>query len=229
MDFGLHSSWNRQQNPEAAAWSDITSFLIKRQRGSNLGITLQGFIVRPAPATTKSDFHAAYADTIAFDEDVLREIFATAHAVSAPAPELEPESQLKDTQTEGGMEDINFQFNTDVDFAELMENFAQAEEASLPHSTETSFQSSDELCDALELSPSPGFATSPASDIPDRHACSVCTAAFKRPSDLKRHSRVHSPETRTFHCREPHCGRNGSRGFYRRDKLVQHQRQVHDL
>jgi len=233
MDFGLRSSRNRQHNPEAAGWSDITSFLIKRQRGSDFGITLQGFVVRPAPApaSTRQDFHAAYANNISFDEDVLREIFATARTVAVPVPELRDVDGDGEVQAEAGerLEDFDFQFDAEVDFEGLMDSFAQAEETPLPQPAETSFPSSDEPSDGSELSPSPGFSPSAASHTPDRHACSICSAAFKRPSDLRRHSRVHSPETRTFHCREPHCGRNGRGGFYRRDKLVQHQRQVHDL
>ena len=51
--------------------------------------------------------------------------------------------------------------------------------------------------------------------------------SFKRSSDLSRHRKKHLP--RTLHCLEPGCRFRGVNGFYRRDKLVQHQTTKHQL
>ncbi len=64
---------------------------------------------------------------------------------------------------------------------------------------------------------------------PTNHLCDRCTGAFGRAGDLRRHYRVHFPDYRTFHCRLEGCSRNGQRGFYRRDKFRDHQRQVHGI
>jgi hypothetical protein len=101
---------------------------------------------------------------------------------------------------------------------------------------ETSFESQDS---SLNLSSSteedqrlvlsaPGTPSAFSSTINGRHYCRLCNTAFKRPGDVKRHSKVHFPE-RNFHCREPDCKRNGKHGFYRKDKLRAHQRQVHNM
>lgn len=62
---------------------------------------------------------------------------------------------------------------------------------------------------------------------PKEHRCDRCLGAFSRAGDLRRHYRVHFPDYRTFHCRFEGCNRNGPRGFYRRDKFRDHQRQAH--
>jgi len=64
-------------------------------------------------------------------------------------------------------------------------------------------------------------------NAPARQSCPLCRATFKRAGDLKRHSGKHLP--RNFHCRQPGCGRTGIEGFYRRDKLRAHERQMHGM
>ena len=53
---------------------------------------------------------------------------------------------------------------------------------------------------------------------------SECTSTFARASDLHRHMKSHQDGFKDFHCWEPGCGRNRMNGFYRRDKLVAHQK-----
>ena len=62
---------------------------------------------------------------------------------------------------------------------------------------------------------------------PARRSCPLCRSTFKRVGDLKRHSGKHLP--RNFHCKQPGCGRKGVDGFYRRDKLRAHERQMHGM
>jgi hypothetical protein len=64
---------------------------------------------------------------------------------------------------------------------------------------------------------------------PDGHFCCLCHSTFKRLSDLKRHEGVHFPEQRKYHCKQSGCERKGRKGFYTRDKLRMHERQVHRL
>ena len=77
--------------------------------------------------------------------------------------------------------------------------------------------------------PSPSSPASNNNSSPDRHSCSQCSATFKRTGDVKRHEKVHIPGQRRFHCWQLGCERNGRRGFYRRDKLRDHEKQVHGL
>lgn len=63
--------------------------------------------------------------------------------------------------------------------------------------------------------------------FPEGYFCRLCSRTFKRPSDLKRHEGVHFPEQRKHHCKQSGCERKGQNGFYRRDKLRIHERQVH--
>jgi hypothetical protein len=44
---------------------------------------------------------------------------------------------------------------------------------------------------------------------------------------LSRHYKVHFPTERRFHCHEVGCDRNGKNGYYRRDKLYDHQRKIY--
>jgi hypothetical protein len=76
--------------------------------------------------------------------------------------------------------------------------------------------------------PSNNLVTTPSSanTSPDRHFCLHCLATFGRPNDLKRHQGKHLPKR--IHCRQPGCGR-GRKGFYRRDKLKAHEKQVHKM
>jgi hypothetical protein len=48
---------------------------------------------------------------------------------------------------------------------------------------------------------------------------------FKRKADLERHGKKHSPPE--LNCEIEGCNRKGPRGFYRQDKLRDHQRQKH--
>ena len=56
-----------------------------------------------------------------------------------------------------------------------------------------------------------------------------CGKSFTRKGDLSRHAKKHDPEARTFHCYVQGCGFNGDRGFYRRDKLMDHERKAHGM
>lgn len=72
-------------------------------------------------------------------------------------------------------------------------------------------------------------ATTPSStnSFSDRPFCNICRATFKRVGDLKRHEGVHLPKR--FHCKQLGCDRKGRNGFYRRDKLRAHEKQVHGV
>lgn len=59
------------------------------------------------------------------------------------------------------------------------------------------------------------------------HQCNICLKVFGRSGDLGRHYREHFEENRCYHCYEDGCDRNGQRGFFRRDKLRDHQKSVH--
>jgi hypothetical protein len=130
------------------------------------------------------------------------------------------------------------------DFVQELENgipsehFERAEELDISFTSETIFgtenstpiqPSSAEEVDYTLILSSPNETSQLANTFNGRQFCRLCNATFKRPGDVKRHARVHYPEQRNFHCREPHCGRNGKHGFYRKDKLRAHQRQVHNM
>lgn len=98
-------------------------------------------------------------------------------------------------------------------------------------SQETAFSASNHSNPTARLSThSPGSPHTLASSNPrppGPFTCGHCSATFKRPGDLKRHEKVHFPGQRTFHCWL--CGRNGRKGFYRRDKLRDHEKKVHEF
>lgn len=73
----------------------------------------------------------------------------------------------------------------------------------------------------------PNISTKRPHAQPKCHPCDRCPSAFGRAGDLRRHYRVHFPDRHTFHCHLEGCHRNGQRGFYRRDKFRDHQRQAH--
>jgi hypothetical protein len=102
-----------------------------------------------------------------------------------------------------------------------------------PSSSTLNPRSPEPLSFSLSPSPSPNSASQFQSPNPStvngRHVCRLCSSTFKRKGDLGRHWKKHLPEQANFHCRHPHCDRNGRNGFYRRDKLIAHQKQVHDL
>jgi hypothetical protein len=97
-------------------------------------------------------------------------------------------------------------------------------------SPETSFSSEFDLTTSLRT-PDPNSPSIPSSSntSPSRQFCGLCRSTFKRPGDLKRHEKVHFPERRSFHCWQYGCERNGRKGFYRRDKLRDHEKQVHGM
>ncbi|KAI9733984.1 MAG: hypothetical protein M1834_002641 [Cirrosporium novae-zelandiae] len=64
-------------------------------------------------------------------------------------------------------------------------------------------------------------------DIPFR--CTQCNATFARQADLNRHIKKHKEGLREFQCHFPGCAFNGSNGFYRKDKLKDHQRMKHKM
>ncbi|PMD22574.1 hypothetical protein NA56DRAFT_657972 [Hyaloscypha hepaticicola] len=95
---------------------------------------------------------------------------------------------------------------------------------------ETSLSSEFDLTTSLRTPDphSPSMASS-SNTSPTRQFCGLCRSTFKRPGDLKRHEKVHFPERRSFHCWQYGCERNGRKGFYRRDKLRDHEKQVHGM
>jgi hypothetical protein len=96
-------------------------------------------------------------------------------------------------------------------------------------SADTSFSST--ASSPLNFTSSPPNASSPSSTSP-RHPCPHprCPKSFARPGDLKRHSKIHSPEQhRKFNCPQPDCNRKGRNAFTRRDKWKEHLRNVHKL
>ncbi|MCJ1416780.1 hypothetical protein MMC32_003118 [Xylographa parallela] len=54
-----------------------------------------------------------------------------------------------------------------------------------------------------------------------------CVQTFGRFADLDRHYKMHVPSAAKFYCYEIGCKYSG-KPFYRRDKLLSHQRNVHD-
>ena len=82
--------------------------------------------------------------------------------------------------------------------------------------------------DTLSEIPTPGTATSV---ISGRFTClhPGCVRSFGRSSDLKRHMGKHDTGTRPFNCYVDGCKYNGAKGFYRRDKLVDHQKAKHGM
>ena len=62
-----------------------------------------------------------------------------------------------------------------------------------------------------------------------RASCPHCEKTFSREADMERHAKKHLPEAKTFQCFVEGCRYNGEKGFYRRDKLMAHQRAKHGL
>jgi hypothetical protein len=61
-----------------------------------------------------------------------------------------------------------------------------------------------------------------------RFHCNKCPKSFGRNADLRRHYKKHFLAERRFECLIDACERRGEHGFYRRDKLKDHQNNVHD-
>ena len=68
-------------------------------------------------------------------------------------------------------------------------------------------------------------------DIAPRFPCSFlgCTKSFKRSANRDRHSRKHQPEATSYHCVVMGCKYSEGKGFYRHDKLLSHERNVHQM
>ena len=94
------------------------------------------------------------------------------------------------------------------------------------------------------LSPMPNFSSStldPLGPLPTseqhttsrqedhQHTCSYpgCGKHFRRSADLRRHERKHG--SMSWHCQVDGCKYHGEKGFYRRDKLLSHQRARHGM
>jgi hypothetical protein len=97
---------------------------------------------------------------------------------------------------------------------------------SIPFSSQES--SSSSLTPAAISPSTPTTAPNSPNDSPDRQPCLHCPLTFKRGGDLKRHEKVHARQ-RDFPCRQPACSRKGRKGFYRKDKLKAHEKQVHRM
>ena len=65
----------------------------------------------------------------------------------------------------------------------------------------------------------------------DKYMCQTenCGCDFKRWGDLLRHEKKHLPDAPKLDCPEIGCEYKGSRGFARRDKLMDHRRNRHGL
>ncbi|KAL9118152.1 MAG: hypothetical protein Q9187_005307 [Circinaria calcarea] len=82
--------------------------------------------------------------------------------------------------------------------------------------------------DTFSAIPTASIATKASND---RFAClhPGCVRSSSRSSDLQRHMRKHDTSTKLFNCNVKGCKYNGAKGFYRRDKLVSHQRKRHGM
>ena len=56
-----------------------------------------------------------------------------------------------------------------------------------------------------------------------------CSCLFKREAELLRHINIHLSGVRSYECSELGCPYKGDKGFYRKDKLRDHQRNRHGL
>jgi hypothetical protein len=127
-------------------------------------------------------------------------------------------------------QDTSFSNNFTLNSTPLSQqtNFSQEPNPITPPSQESHLSATSFLSPPTPNTPypsSPSPATSPSSSSP--HSCSICSATFKRPGDVKRHEKKHFPAQITYHCWEIGCERNGMKGFYRRDKLRDHEKTVH--
>jgi len=72
------------------------------------------------------------------------------------------------------------------------------------------------------------FHAAPTTSIESEFTCSRCGKAFKRKGDLTRHGKSHGPTT--FYCIYANCPRSVyTKGFYRKDKLVDHLESSHKM
>jgi hypothetical protein len=174
-----------------------------------------------------------------FDQDTPNDSFS----IDFPGQEIDFSNSLEtNPNTPSASQETSFSAY-DFDQDNLNENCAlerPGEETNFPHSQGTypnihsasqqTSSSNDFNLIPIPSTPSPSSqAATPSrnNSSPDRHSCHHCNSTFKRQADLKRHSKVHFPGQRKFHCWQLGCERNGRRGFYRRDKLKDHEKQAH--
>lgn len=61
----------------------------------------------------------------------------------------------------------------------------------------------------------------------NRYQCPQCSTICVRDGDLNRHMKKHLPPQ--YHCLVNGCDRHGHKAFYRKDKLLDHQRKKHGM
>jgi hypothetical protein len=144
--------------------------------------------------------------------------------------DTKPSAALDSTEMNGPFNSFDQNTSTDIFGIGIPGQEIEAHPNVQSDSPETSFSSEFDLPNTLRSLP-PSSPTSPSTNnnSSNRQFCRLCRSTFKRPGDLKRHEKVHFPERRSFHCWQLGCERNGRKGFYRRDKLRDHEKQVHDL
>jgi len=71
--------------------------------------------------------------------------------------------------------------------------------------------------------------TSPVFSMEDKPKipCPQCAKTFVRASDLERHAKSHAKGMPEFECPAPGCARKGMKGFWRKDKMMDHYRCRH--
>jgi hypothetical protein len=69
----------------------------------------------------------------------------------------------------------------------------------------------------------PSLSQSPSNNR--RFTCEVCKKEYRHKADMIRHAQSHMGPK--YDC--TYCDQNGARGFYRRDKFLEHQRSVHGI
>lgn len=78
------------------------------------------------------------------------------------------------------------------------------------------------------MEPATPSRSDPATVAPGaRYACAICKKTFRRPSDLQRHEGKHRSGPKKFDCPSERCAFKAERGFYRKDKMVNHVKNRH--
>ena len=60
-----------------------------------------------------------------------------------------------------------------------------------------------------------------------KKVCPQCAKTFVRTSDLERHAKSHKSNMPEFECPAPGCPRKGVKGYWRKDKMMDHYRCKH--
>jgi hypothetical protein len=162
---------------------------------------------------------ASLGADIEFHSSAFTDVRTPSTTVDHSSAQLEPASFSKDFEENAPNDVLQMDLNVEASFSPDFSLTTSGPDDSPP----SSFDHHTRTPDLASLDTSPN--TSPIG----RHICRLCRSNFKRAGDLRRHSRVHYPEQRSFHCSQPLCNRKGTKGFYRRDKLRTHQRQVHNM